>query len=256
MDNIGNRIRQARELRGLSQEALAELSGTSQSVITDVERGRTEMPRGINRIAKALGLTFDQLLAGNLDQIVTGVSAPPRDRVAMVAAAPQQMVALPPEYCRVRMLRSRLGAGNTRINEDDRFNEVAGGIVFRCDSLERRGLSQDELIVGFNFGESMWPTFIHNTAIMFDVSESARDQVIDDEIYAIQYVQANGDVQVKRIFSQGGKYRIVSDNPDKSRYPDIFVAPDEIRFIGRYVWHAAYNPKLPTNIRVSREVDY
>lgn len=255
MEHMSYRIKQARELRGLSQEALAELSGTSQSVITDVERGRTEMPRGINRIAKALGLTFDQLLTGDLRAIILGEG--PADRLGVAAGpSPQPLVALPPEYCRVRMLRSFLGAGNTKINEDDHYTEVAGGIVFRCDSLARRGLIIDGLLVGFNFGESMAPTFIHNTAIMFDITEAARDQIIDDEIYAIQYVQANGDAQVKRIFRQGGKVRIVSDNPDKGRYPDVFVAPDEIRYIGRYAWAGAYNPKLPTINLPGRQSDY
>ncbi|RTL30248.1 MAG: XRE family transcriptional regulator [Rhodocyclaceae bacterium] len=56
-------MRAARAERGISQEKLAELTGTSQSSITRFETGATMPPADVAlKIAQALGLTIEQLL--------------------------------------------------------------------------------------------------------------------------------------------------------------------------------------------------
>jgi transcriptional regulator with XRE-family HTH domain len=60
---IGKRVKQARELRGLSQEELAELAHTGNKHISEVERAATNL--GIDRaaaIAKALSMDVSELL--------------------------------------------------------------------------------------------------------------------------------------------------------------------------------------------------
>lgn len=231
MNDIGDRIKYARELRGLSQEELAERSGVSQTSITDVERGRSKMPRGLNKIAKALQVSVEWLMTGD------GMAPDPDD------PAPVKESSGPPAgYVAVRMTTAKLGAGNTAVNSDDRFTEVAGGMLFRQQSFAMRGLQPSSMHVGFVEGESMWPTLHHKTAVMFDESQTSP---VDDEIFAFQYVQTDGETQVKRLFwLPDSRIRIVSDNPDKSRYPDVYVAVDQLRIIGRYAWHAMFNPRL------------
>lgn len=50
--------------RQLSQNKLAKLSGVPQSVICDIESGKTKAPRidTVQAIANALGCTIEQLL--------------------------------------------------------------------------------------------------------------------------------------------------------------------------------------------------
>jgi transcriptional regulator with XRE-family HTH domain len=60
---LGPRLRQFRELTGLSQNELAKRAGVPRPVITDVESGRQ---RSVNletarRLARALGVTLDML---------------------------------------------------------------------------------------------------------------------------------------------------------------------------------------------------
>ncbi|NQW19490.1 MAG: helix-turn-helix domain-containing protein [Chloroflexi bacterium] len=58
MSIIGNRIRQARLLRGLSQPALAEISGVQQTTISNIETGKHDArSASITALAQALNVT-------------------------------------------------------------------------------------------------------------------------------------------------------------------------------------------------------
>ena len=54
-----------RRKEGISQNRLAKLSGVSQSVINDIEKGKTKAPRvdTMAAIAKVLGVTVDDLIS-------------------------------------------------------------------------------------------------------------------------------------------------------------------------------------------------
>lgn len=58
------RLKELREVKELSQEKLAEISGVSQSVITKAEQGRS-VPNGemLERLASALDCTIDYLFS-------------------------------------------------------------------------------------------------------------------------------------------------------------------------------------------------
>jgi len=63
--NIGGKIRQLRKERGLTQVQVSQLSGVSQSAISDIESGRvTKLPNidTVGKIASALGCTVAELL--------------------------------------------------------------------------------------------------------------------------------------------------------------------------------------------------
>ena len=65
---IGLRIRRFRKSRGLTQQALAELSHQEPSNISHIERGATKLglPTAIH-IANALGVSMDDLLCDSLE---------------------------------------------------------------------------------------------------------------------------------------------------------------------------------------------
>lgn len=64
---IGVRVRRLRKERGLTQQALAELSGQEPSNISHIERGATKLslPTLVS-VANALEVTVDQLLCDSL----------------------------------------------------------------------------------------------------------------------------------------------------------------------------------------------
>lgn len=66
-DNIGDRVREARQKRGLSQPALAKLCGYSdKSAICKIEKGGRNFPLDkVEVIARALGVSAEWLLWGS-----------------------------------------------------------------------------------------------------------------------------------------------------------------------------------------------
>jgi transcriptional regulator with XRE-family HTH domain len=66
---FGERLRQLRELAGLSQRELARRANIPQPVVSDVERGHQKSIKfdTARRIARALGVTLD-MLAGPEDE--------------------------------------------------------------------------------------------------------------------------------------------------------------------------------------------
>lgn len=62
---FGNRIRELRELRWLSQDKLAFESGIHRTWIGIVERGQRNLTiENIERLAKALGVSVEELFKG------------------------------------------------------------------------------------------------------------------------------------------------------------------------------------------------
>lgn len=63
---VGKRIKEIRQLKGLSQARLAELDDLSVSYISYIENGRKKASlRSLVNIAKAMCTTLDALLNGN-----------------------------------------------------------------------------------------------------------------------------------------------------------------------------------------------
>ncbi len=64
IDGVGERIRAAREVKGLSGNALALAAGISQGHLRDIETGRIRDPgvSVVQALARALGVTVDELL--------------------------------------------------------------------------------------------------------------------------------------------------------------------------------------------------
>ena len=63
---IGERIKLARQARGLTQEGLAEAVGVTRSAVAQWETGRAGQVTGnLSRIAAVLDVSVEHLMAGN-----------------------------------------------------------------------------------------------------------------------------------------------------------------------------------------------
>ena len=82
MVELGARLRALRQARGLGLDQLAELSGVSRSMVSDVERGaKTPTVLVLDRLATALGTSIARLL-----------DEPERDEVVLLPRARQRVV--------------------------------------------------------------------------------------------------------------------------------------------------------------------
>lgn len=69
MATTGDRIREIREAKGLTQDQLSELAGLSKGFLSDVEHNNKNLSsQGLLRIANALGASVDYLLRGETQE--------------------------------------------------------------------------------------------------------------------------------------------------------------------------------------------
>ncbi|NFQ83940.1 helix-turn-helix transcriptional regulator [Clostridium sporogenes] len=67
--SIGENIKKTRKKQGLTQKSLAEKANISRSYLADVENNRYNPSIDVlNKIAKSLGITAQQLLKDNIDE--------------------------------------------------------------------------------------------------------------------------------------------------------------------------------------------
>lgn len=64
---MGYKIKEVREKKGMTQEALSEASGVSRTTIWALENGneRTTTTKTLLKIAQALGTTVDEIFCAN-----------------------------------------------------------------------------------------------------------------------------------------------------------------------------------------------
>lgn len=69
MGTTGDRIREIREAKGLTQDQLSEMAGLSKGFLSDVEHNNKNLSsQGLLRIANALGASVDYLLRGETQE--------------------------------------------------------------------------------------------------------------------------------------------------------------------------------------------
>ncbi len=73
---VGEHIKGARNLRGLSQDGLGELAGVNPATIWGLETSRhTPRPSTLRKLATALGLEVPDLLTGNYEAMTSAGKA-------------------------------------------------------------------------------------------------------------------------------------------------------------------------------------
>jgi Zn-dependent peptidase ImmA (M78 family)/transcriptional regulator with XRE-family HTH domain len=173
---IGERIRHARDFCGLTQVALAELTGLTQGKISEVEAGRDAQPRRdeIERIAQATGFPSGFFFLGPLPDMPSGnfrrlkrgtaqvarqVRAQARQIVELIQRAEGE-VAMPP----VRMNPARSADDIEAIAAEFRTQAGVGErdpIPNLTRAIERAGV----IVAGLpgeipdHSGYSVWPDF-------------------------------------------------------------------------------------------------
>jgi transcriptional regulator with XRE-family HTH domain len=66
MNNIGDKIRKIRDLKGLSQENMAEMLGLSLPTYAEIERGKKDVTLNrLEKIAETLGVTLNDIMNFN-----------------------------------------------------------------------------------------------------------------------------------------------------------------------------------------------
>lgn len=129
-------------------------------------------------------------------------------------------------------VKASAGAGNLVFYETEK-----GRLAFRRDFLRAEGVKEDDAVVIYADGHSMEPTIPDGAVLLVNM---AHKELTNNDVFV---VRVDGEILVKRLRKEiGGGVLIVSDNPDKHKYPDIPVSPDKedhLAIIGRVFWMGA-----------------
>lgn len=133
-----------------------------------------------------------------------------------------------PDLETIRVMRLRLKAGVSGFAAEPDEDESAP-IYFRSEWLQRRGFKPYNLVATRVGGHSMEPTLYHDDLV---VAHTKDCEPKDGEVFSVNY---EGEPVIKRLVRDGGEWWLVSDNPDKTRFPNKRWADKTAIIIGRIV---------------------
>ena len=233
MTMLAQRLRKVRTDRGLSQAQLANRTGNTRHLISQVEQGRCGLtnPR-LSIAAQTLGVSIDYLFgladdptpSHQLARDLTAAATRVRDLEDQQARAG---IADDGDFVGVSELATAAGGG--AVVEDER---ITGRLKFRRDWLDQHGLAARHCRVIQVLGESMEPTLVDGCSILVNL---ARQRRRDGRIYV---VRTEDGLIVKRAGKdRAGAWQLVSDNSNKQTWPTRPWPPDA-PMIGEVKWAA------------------
>jgi len=231
MDTLAERLTWAREQKGLTQAALAKLSGVTQSTIGNLESGLRLSARRIIDIATALDV--DPIwLANGQGTPQSAVAAPPPPPVASDVASPFVPAALrikigdEPDTIPIRRVRIELRAGFTGFETVPELED--GGVLHMPrDVIESRGLVPHALLAIGVKGDSMEPMFLSGDVVVVNTIDKSP---VNRGVYAVNF---KNESCVKQLIQRGGQWYLHSMNPDHDM---VNVRSGECEIIGRVVY--------------------
>lgn len=194
METLGSRLQHTLNVKGLTQEYVANAVGVSQTAISDIVIGKTKRPRNLLELANVLGVSADWLMTGKGEQPTFSQAVENNED----DAKPQ---------LRVEVLDVYASAGNGSFITGDLAAEICA-IEFEnayfMQNFQRateKGLS----IINVT-GDSMEPTLQNGDLLYVD---TRKNYYCGDGIYVFSF---NDAIYVKRLQLAGNRLLIHSDN--------------------------------------------
>ena len=228
---LGQRLREARALRAVTQEQLAARTVNTREAISMVERGRSGWALDkIAAAARALDVSSDFLL---------GLTDDLRPAAELARELDDG------DYVGVSELAS--AAGDGAVVEQER---VTGRVKFRRTWLARHGLVARDCRVIQVSGESMEPTLVDGCSILVNLAARRRRT---GRIFVIR--AADGLVVKRADKHPSGAWRIVSDNPNKHVWPTRSLAARRRDRRRGQVGREDIRVKEPTMTQIANQAD-
>lgn len=214
MNTMAERFQQALEARGLTPPDVIRWTKLSKGTIYNILNGTTSPDKIWGATAKKicgyLRISSDWLLTGKgeMDDVEAGEDPDWPSITATLQGVSLGGGMAPDEYAETHKLK------------------------FRAESLQRKGLRPNSLMVYYGRGDSMEPRIRDGDAILVDTTDH---RVVNNHIYFIQH---NGHFFAKRLQRHGPVTLIVSDNTNDPqwRMPVVVQESDDFEVIGKVRW--------------------
>lgn len=236
MNNLRANLVQLMHQHSLTQQALATAAGVQQSTISRLLSPNAPEPQAstLQKLGAVFGVSVDELLNGTIE----GSNTPealrrmrwqrdsanqhlPGPIAAYDVAAVEDGDEVPVTHAAIQHMDFQISAGAG--SELPVFAETKYPMLYRIDWFHRhRARPENVKSMGVR-GASMERTLFDGDRIAVHLADRT---VVNDAVFALIL---DGEAVVKRLFRHGPRgLRIVSDNEDKMRYPDILVGADEL----------------------------
>ena len=224
---FSERLKKARERRGVTQTQLGEMMGVSPQSVQQWESGGT-MPRHkrIDDLAKALSVRPQWLMLEQGDMI-EGMGS---DAVMHQAELYEDAGPLATDEIEIPFFREvemAAGSGRTQVVENH-----GRSMRFSLLRLAKAGVQPENAACATISGNSMEPVIMDGSPIGID--KGARG-IVDGKIYALDH---DGMLRVKKLYRLPlNRMRVVSENDIE--FPEEVYSlddPEAPRVIGRVVW--------------------
>ncbi|WP_186156797.1 LexA family transcriptional regulator [Burkholderia gladioli] len=248
MKTLADRLKEVRKEREISQEALARLSGVSQSTIAHIESGRNQGTKYLLALARALELNPDWLenergpkTAWQATDFTTDLGGSGTGKQHSIfdfrhdGARPiawEKPDDLPPDEDRVWMDQYdyRFSAGTGHIQWEIRKKKA---LPFDIGFFKALGVRPQDCRLARVHGRSMEPYLFNRDLVMIC---EAKTHVRDGLVYAIYF---EDEPLVKQIFKEpDGALRLHSYNPE---FPDRVVTAEQLaglQVVGEVVYRS------------------
>lgn len=232
MNKVADNLRQLMAAESLSENQLSRDTGVPQPTIHRVLSGRVVDPRDgtLRPLAEHFGVTVEQLrttlptdpdhqaLPAYRVRAVDGAEGINPDREVMVAEVDVQVSA---------------GAGARQ----PEFVATRYRMSYQLSWFQQMGVKPEHVRVMKVTGDSMERTLFHGDRVAVNFADN--HTIVDGRVYVFTTGGTDPDVKIKRLFkTSDGRLRIVSDNPDKTLYPDEILGPEDaanVNLVGRVI---------------------
>ncbi|GMV45124.1 MAG: hypothetical protein AMXMBFR66_05220 [Pseudomonadota bacterium] len=206
-----------------SQPALAKRTGVAQSTIGRILRGETNASgENLRKIAEAFGVDVGTLY-----------HSPERFQEALRAGQLKRLPSLEveldenPAYPAIRRVKFKLSAGASGF-AIEYLDEEDAPIVFRREWFTSRGYQPAKLFAVRVANGSMQPGLWSGDTVVVNTDET---EPRDGEVFAVNF---EGELVIKRLVRDEGRWWLKSDNPDQIRYPRK-ACDERVHLLGRIV---------------------
>ncbi|OKP31334.1 XRE family transcriptional regulator [Serratia fonticola] len=231
--DIGDRVKQLRFKRGVTQAELAARTQTSQQAIQQLEDGKVKRPRYLLELASALGCDASWLLTGKgspnyKENKNNGDEIPPESEWGSVDVWDSKTT-LNDDEVEVPFLKDiEFACGNGSLNDED-YN----GFKLRISkaTLRRVGARSDgSSVICFPArGDSMEPFIPDGSTVAINCDDK---KIIDGKVYA---VNQDGWKRLKVLYRVGPD-RVSLRSFNNAAHPDEEHNLSDVEIIGRLFW--------------------
>ena len=229
MEEWKQRLRRAREAKGLTKTAFAKAVGVSNPTVTDWEKSSQD--GGIKEISGPKLTKVSQVLEVDPHWLMGGFDDAELDELLKLAGGGKRVRTTgtdDPELIQIMKVRLKVQAGITGFQaEPEHYDGETQGVPAKW--VLREGLSKDALLAIVVKGESMEPALYDGDIIVVNTRDT---KLVDGAVYVINY---EGEAVVKRMIRDAGQWWLASDNADQRKFHRKLCKGAECIVIGRVV---------------------